>query len=89
VTEVIIGKGFASIHLEKYYTATTTSSSCLVLVGVGSTNLNPIFAMARLVVLAELATKVVSGLLQIFDNFHTFGPDLLHLKLPSANKILV
>jgi hypothetical protein len=59
-----------------------------VLVGVDPTNLNPIFAMARLVVLIELATKVVSGLLHIFDNFHTFEPDLLHPKLPSVNKIL-
>jgi hypothetical protein len=33
--------------------------------------------------------KVVSGFLRIFDNFHIFGLDLLHLKLPSASKILV
>jgi hypothetical protein len=59
-----------------------------VLVGVVPTNLNLIFAMARLAVLAELATKVASGLLHIFDNFRTFEPDLLHPKLPSANKIL-
>jgi hypothetical protein len=44
--------------------------------------------MAKLVVLAELATKVASGPLHIFDNFHTFEPDLLHPKLPLANKIL-
>jgi hypothetical protein len=44
--------------------------------------------MARLAVLTELATKVASGLLHIFENSHTFEPDLLHPKLPSANKIL-
>jgi hypothetical protein len=44
--------------------------------------------MAKLVVLTELATKVVSGLLHIFVNFHTFEPGLLHPKLPSANKII-
>jgi hypothetical protein len=60
-----------------------------VLVGVDPTNLNPIFAMARLAVLTELAMKVVSGLFHIFDNFRTFEPDLLHPKLPSANKTLV
>jgi hypothetical protein len=60
-----------------------------VLVEVDLTNPGPIIAMARLVVLAGLAMKVVSGLLHIFDNFHTFEPDLLHPKLPSANKILV
>jgi hypothetical protein len=60
-----------------------------VLVEVDLTNPGPIFAMARLVVLAGLAMKVVSGLLHIFDNFRTFGPDPLHPKLPSANKILI
>jgi hypothetical protein len=60
-----------------------------VLVGVDPTNPYPIFAMARLAVLTELAMKVVSGLLHIFDNFRTFEPDLLHPKLPSANKIIV
>jgi hypothetical protein len=60
-----------------------------MLVGVDLKNLGPIFAMDRLAVLTGLATKVVSGLLHIFDNFHTFEPDLLHPKLPSANKILV
>jgi hypothetical protein len=60
-----------------------------VLLEVDLTNLGPIFAMTRLVVLAGLAMKVVSGLLHIFDNFRTFEPDLLHPKLPSANKIIV
>jgi hypothetical protein len=60
-----------------------------VLVEVDLTNTGPIFAMARLVVLAGLAMKVVSGLLHIFDNFHTFGPDPLPPKLPLANKILL
>jgi hypothetical protein len=52
-------------------------------------NPGPIFAMAKLVVLIELATKVVSGPLHIFEKFHTFEPDPLHPRLPSANKILV
>jgi hypothetical protein len=49
VTEVIVAKGFASIHLEKYSTATTTY---LKLVEVGLTNRGPIFATARWAVLA-------------------------------------
>jgi hypothetical protein len=65
------------------------TSNCLVLVGVDLTNPGLIFVMARLAVLTGLATKVGSGLLHIFDNFCTFEPDLLHPKLPSANKILV
>jgi hypothetical protein len=60
-----------------------------VLVEVDLTNPGPIFVMARLDVLTRLATEVVSGLLHIFDNFRNFEPDLLHPKLPSANKILV
>ena len=60
-----------------------------MLVEVDLTNPGPIFAMARLVVLAGLAMKVVSGLLHIFDNFHIFELALLHPKLPSASKILV
>jgi hypothetical protein len=63
--------------------------NCLVLVEVDLINPGPIFTMAKLVVLIGLATKVVSGLLHNFDNFHTFEPDLLHPKLPSANKIIV
>jgi hypothetical protein len=63
--------------------------NCLVLVEVDLTNPGPIFAMARLAVLTGSAMKVVSGLLHIFDNFHTFEPDLLHPKLPSAKKIFV
>jgi hypothetical protein len=89
VTEVIVAKGFASIHLENILLPLQHTSNCLVLVGVDPTNPGPIFAMDKLVVLTELATKVVYGLLHIFDNFRTFEPDLLHPKLPSANKILV
>jgi hypothetical protein len=58
-------------------------------VEVDLTNPNPTFAMAKLAVLAELRTKVVSGLLHIFGNFHIFEPILLHPKLPSAIKTLV
>jgi hypothetical protein len=62
--------------------------NCLVLVEVDLINPGLIFAIAKLVVLIGLATKVVSGLLHIFDNFHIFEPDPLHPKLLSANKIL-
>jgi hypothetical protein len=60
-----------------------------MLVEVGLTSPGPIFAMASLVVLTESMTKVVFGPLHIFGNFCTFGPDLLHPKLPSASKIPV
>jgi hypothetical protein len=60
-----------------------------VLVEVDLTNPGPIFAIARLVVLAQSKTKVVSDFLHIFGNFHTFEPNLLHPKLPSANRILI
>jgi hypothetical protein len=60
-----------------------------VQVEVDLTNPNPTFAMAKLVVLTGLEMKVASGLLHIFDNFHTFEPGLLHPKLSSANKIIV
>jgi hypothetical protein len=60
-----------------------------VLVEVDLTNPGPIFAMARLVVLAESKMKVVSDFLHIFGNFHTFEPNLLRPKLPSTNRILV
>jgi hypothetical protein len=89
VAKVIVAKGFASIHLEKYSTATTTYFELPCAGGSGPKNLGPIFAMARLAVLTELATKVVSDLLHIFDNFRIFEQDLLHPKLPSTNKILV
>jgi hypothetical protein len=59
-----------------------------MLVEVDLTNPDPTFAVARLAVLAGLKTKVVSGLLRIFGNFHIFEPSLLHPKLPSAVKSL-
>jgi hypothetical protein len=60
-----------------------------VLVEVDLTNPDPTFAVAKLAVLTGLETNVVSGILHIFGNFHIFEQDLLHPKLPSANKILV
>jgi hypothetical protein len=60
-----------------------------VLVEVDLTNPDPIFAVAKLAVLTRLKTKVVSGLLRIFGNFHIFEPGLLHPKLPSASKNFV
>jgi hypothetical protein len=89
VTKVIVAKGFASIHLEKYPPPPRHISNYLVLVEVGLTSPGPIFVMARLVVLTELMMKVVFGPLHVFDNFRTFGPNLLHPKLPSASKIRV
>jgi hypothetical protein len=58
------------------------------MVEVGLANQGPTFAIAKWAVLIELETKVVSDLLHIFDNLRIFGLILLHLKLPSANKIL-
>jgi hypothetical protein len=89
VAEVIVAKGFASIHLEKYSTATTTYFVFPCAGGSGPNKSKPTFAMAKLVVSTGLETKVASGLLHIFGNFHIFEPDLLHPKLPSANKTLV
>jgi hypothetical protein len=60
-----------------------------VLVVMALTNTTPIFAMAMLVVLDGLKTKVVSGLWHIFSNFHISELDLPHPKLPSASKNLV
>jgi hypothetical protein len=59
-----------------------------VLVEAGLTNQGPTFATAKWVVLAESEMKAIFDLLHIFDNLRTFGLILLHLKLPSANKIL-
>jgi hypothetical protein len=56
---------------------------------VGPTNLDPTFAMAKWAELVELETKVASGLWHTSGSFRTFELDLLHPKLPSANKILV
>jgi hypothetical protein len=89
VAKVIVAKGFALIHLEKYSTATTTYLKLPCAGGSGPSNPGPIFAMARLVVSAESMTKVASNLLHIFGNFRTFEPNLLRPKLPSANKIPV
>jgi hypothetical protein len=44
---------------------------------VDLTNPNPTFAVAKLVVLIGLETKVASGPLHIFGNFHIFEPGLL------------
>jgi hypothetical protein len=88
VTEVIVAKGFASIHLEKYSTATTTYLNFLMLVVADLTNQGPTFAMAKWVVLTKSETKAVFDLLRISDSLRTFGLVPLHPKLPLANKIL-
>jgi hypothetical protein len=61
----------------------------LALVEVGPVNQDPTFAMARWDELVELETKVASNLWHTSGSFRTFELDLLHPKLPSANKILV
>jgi hypothetical protein len=83
-----VARGFASIHLEKYSTATTTYLSFPVLVVMDLANQGPTFATTKWVVLIELKTKVVFDLLHISDNLRTFGLNPLHPKLPLANKIL-
>jgi hypothetical protein len=56
---------------------------------VGLINVDPTFAMARWAGLAELETNVVFGLWHTSGSFRIFELNLLHLKLPSANKILI
>lgn len=46
------------------------------------------FVMAMLARLAELTTNVVSNPYRICGNCHISGPVLLHLKQPSASRIL-
>jgi hypothetical protein len=58
-------------------------------VKVGLINLGPTFAIAKWAGLAELKTKVVFSLWHTSSSFHIFELDPLHLKLPSASKILV
>jgi hypothetical protein len=62
MAEVIVARGLASIHFEKYSTATTTYFNSLVLVEVGLASLGPTFAMAKWAELVELETKVASDL---------------------------
>jgi hypothetical protein len=88
VIEVIVAKGFASIHLENILLPLQHILDFLVLVEVGLANRGPTFATTKWVVLTELETKVVSDLLHIFCILHIFELTLLHPKLPSANKIL-
>jgi hypothetical protein len=47
VIEVIVAKGFASIHLENILQPPQHISNYLALVEVGLTNLGPIFAMVK------------------------------------------
>jgi hypothetical protein len=84
VAEVIVAKGFASIPLPPQHI-----SNCPVLMGVVLTDPNPIFAMAKLVVLVESKTKVASDLWHIFGNFHIYVLILLHPNLHSASRNLV
>jgi hypothetical protein len=88
VTEVIVAKGFAPIHLENILPPPQHILDFLVLVEVGLANRGPTFATAKWAILTELEMKVVSDLLHIFDSLHIFELTLLHPKLPSANKIL-
>jgi hypothetical protein len=89
VAEVIVAKGFASIHLEKYSTSTTTYFRLPCAGDSGPNKSNPHLCNDHVGLLGELKTKVVSGLLHIFGNFHTSELNLPHSKLPSASKNLV
>jgi hypothetical protein len=89
VAEVIVARGLASIHLEKYSTATTTYFKLPYAGGSGFSKSRPTFAVVKWAVLVRLKMKVVSGLWHMYGNFHIFEPSLLHSELPSANKILV
>jgi hypothetical protein len=88
VTEVIVAKGFASIHLENILLLPQHILNFLVLVVTGLANQGPTFAMAKWVVLTGLGRKVVFDLLRISDSPRTFELIPLHPKLPLANKIL-
>ena len=59
-----------------------------MLVEVALANQRPTFATAKWAVLTESEMKAIFDLLHIFDSLRIFGLVLLHLKLPSANKIL-
>jgi hypothetical protein len=73
-----MAKGFASIHLEKYSTATTTYLKFPCAGGNGPSKSSPTFATTKWVVLIELRTKVVFDLLHISDNLRTFELNPLH-----------
>jgi hypothetical protein len=88
VIEVIVAKGFASIHLENILLLPQHILNFLVLVVAGLINQGPTFAMAKWVVLTESEMKAVFDLLRISDSLRTFGLIPLHPKLPLANKIL-
>jgi hypothetical protein len=89
MAEVIVARGLASIHFEKYSTAPQHISSFLALVEVGLVSLGPTFAVAKWAKLAGLKMKVAFDLWHISGSFHIFELCSLHPKLPSANKILV
>ena len=89
MAEVIVARGLASIHFEKYSTAPQHISSFLALVEVGLVNLGPTFAVAKWAELLVLKMKVASDLWRTSDSFHIFELDPLCPKLPSANKINV
>jgi uncharacterized membrane protein len=72
VAEVIVARSLASIHFEKYSTATTTYFKSLALVEVGLVSLCPTFAVARWAGLAGLETKVAFDLWRTSGSFHIF-----------------
>jgi hypothetical protein len=62
MAEVIVARGLASIHFEKYYTLPQHISDSLVLVGVDLVSLSPTFGVAKWAELAELEMKVAYDL---------------------------
>ena len=67
MAEVIVARGLASIHFEKYSTATTTYFKFPCAGGSGPSKSRPHLCSGKWAELGELETKVV------FDLSHTSG----------------
>jgi hypothetical protein len=89
VAKVIVARGLALIHFEKYSTATTTYFKFPCAGGSGPNKSRPHLCNGQVGGLAELKTKVIFYLWHTSGSFHIFELNPLHLKLPSAIKILV
>jgi hypothetical protein len=88
VTEVIVAKGYASIHLEKYSTATTTYFKFPCAGGSGPNKSRPHLCNGQVGCINWVREEGCFDLLRISDSLRTFGLVPLHPKLPLANKIL-
>jgi hypothetical protein len=85
----MVARGLASIHFEKYSTATMTYFKFPCAGGSGPNKSRPHLCNGQEVESIMLETNVVSGLWHTSDSFHVSGPSPLHPKLPSTNKNLV